>query len=107
MYHEPVNAEEIERQHYEAVQREVEINKIVNSVGELNQIFHDLDTLVNNQGELIDNIESNIYSALDNSRNAARELYKADRWDRKRRRCSYLVAIVGVFFLLIVMVILV
>lgn len=104
--HTPLNAEQIEAQHYEAIQREAEISKIVNSVGELNQIFHDMDTLVSSQGELIDNIENNIYSTLENTRMADRELRKADRWDRKRRRCScvLMVVVVIVMFILLALI---
>ncbi|KAG0681018.1 hypothetical protein C6P40_002846 [Pichia californica] len=104
--HTPLNAEQIEAQHYEAIQREAEINKIVNSVGELNQIFHDMDTLVNNQGELVDNIESNIYSTLENTRYADRELRKADSWDRKRRRfsCVLIVVVIIVMFILLALI---
>jgi syntaxin 7 len=101
--HTPINAEEIEIQEYEAMQREIEINKIVNSVGELNQIFHDMDALVLSQGEMIDNIENNIYNTLENTRLASRELRKADNWDKKRRRCSWILifaAVIGIFILL-------
>lgn len=104
--HTPLNAEQIEAQHYEAIQREAEISKIVNSVGELNQIFHDMNTLVSSQGELIDNIENNIYSTLENTRMADRQLRKADRWDRKRRRCScvLMVVVVIVMFILLALI---
>lgn len=101
--HTPLNAEQLESQHYEAIQRETEISRIVNSVGELNQIFHDLDTLVSGQGELLDNIENNIYSTLENTRYADRELRKADSWDRKRRRCSCVLVVVVVIVMLILL----
>lgn len=101
--HTPLNAEQVEAQHYEAIQREAEISRIVNSVGELNQIFHDLDTLVSGQGELLDNIENNIYSTLENTRYADRELRKADSWDRKRRRCSCVLIVVVIIVMLILL----
>lgn len=101
--HTPLNAEQLESQHYEAIQRETEISRIVNSVGELNQIFHDLDTLVSGQGELLDNIENNIYSTLENTRYADRELRKADNWDRKRRRCSCVLVVVVVIVMMILL----
>lgn len=104
--HTPLNAEQIESQHFEAIQREAEINKIVNSVGELNQIFHDMDTIVNSQGELIDNIENNIYSTLENTRYADRELRKADNWDRKRRKfsCVLIVIVIIIMFILLALI---
>ena len=101
----PLNAEELERQHMEAVQREAEISKIVHSVGELNSIFHDMDALVGVQGELVDNIEQNIYSTLDHTRGAAGALRKADRWDRRRRRCGCISAVVAVVVLVVLLAI--
>jgi t-SNARE complex subunit (syntaxin) len=101
----PLNAEELERQHMEAVQREAEISKIVHSVGELNSIFHDMDALVGAQGELVDNIEQNIYSTLDHTRGAAGALRKADRWDRRRRRCGCISAVVAVVVLVVLLAI--
>lgn len=104
--HTSLNAEELEQQHYEAVQREAEINKIVNSVGELNQIFHDMDQLVISQGEIVDNIENNIYSTLDNTRYADRELRKANNWDKRRRRYSCVLMVVAaiVIFILLALI---
>lgn len=99
----PVNAEAVEAQEQEALQREIEIDKIVNSVGELNQIFHDMDTLVLSQGEMVDNIESNIYNTLDNTRMASIQLHKANDWDRRRRRCSCLLMVVAVIGMLILL----
>lgn len=101
--HTPVDAEQVEAQEYEAMQREIEINKIVNSVGELNQIFHDMDTLVVSQGEMIDNIESNMYSTLENTRMASRQLTKADRWDKQRSRCSCVLMVVVVIAMFILL----
>lgn len=98
----PINAELIEQQEYESMQREIEINKIVNSVIELNSIFKDMNTLVASQGELVDNIESNIYSTVENTRMASRELNKADMWDRRRRRCNFILFVMLVIVIIII-----
>lgn len=94
---------DIENQAVEAIEREVEIDKIVNSVSELNDIFHDLNTLVIQQGEIVDHISNNIEITNDNNRNAARNLYSADKWDRRKQRCSLiLIVIVTILILLLI-----
>lgn len=98
----PMNAELIEQQEYESMQREIEINKIANSVIELNSIFKDMDKVVTNQGELVDNIENNIYNTVEHTRLANRELHKANMWDKKRRKCNFILFVIMIIVIIII-----
>jgi syntaxin 16 len=60
-------------------QREVEINNIVKSINELTAMFKDLQTLVVEQGTILDRIDYNIDNAHRGVIDANDELRKADK----------------------------
>lgn len=97
----PINEECIENQRNEAIQRGVEIDKIVNSVVELNEVFRDLDNLVIEQGEIVEHISNNIDYAVENTRGASRNLYQADKWDRRRNKCRFILIVIVVIIIMI------
>ncbi|KAG7770825.1 hypothetical protein KL931_001647 [Ogataea haglerorum] len=104
--YEPLNAEEVEYQRALIEERERDIQNISQGIEELNQIFHDLSNIVVEQGGLIDNIESNLYSTLHDTQRASKHLHKADRYQRnKRRLCFWLLVIVSVVFLFLVLIV--
>ncbi|KAG7895080.1 hypothetical protein KL925_001671 [Ogataea polymorpha] len=104
--YEPLNAEEVEYQRALIEERERDIENISQGIEELNQIFHDLSNIVVEQGGLIDNIESNLYSTLHDTQRASKHLHKADRYQRnKRRLCFWLLVIVSVVFLFLVLIV--
>ena len=105
MEYQPVNAEEVEYQQNMVQERERDIEQISHGVEELNEIFQDLSTIVTSQGEMVDNIETNIYSTLNDTRYASRHLKRADRYHRNRRKfCFWLlvIACVVLFFLILI-----
>ncbi|EPY49559.1 SNARE Pep12 [Schizosaccharomyces cryophilus OY26] len=82
-------------------ERQGEIDNITQGIGELNDIFRDLSTIVNEQGELVTNIEYNIGNTATNSKNASKQLQIANERSRKARKRSLcfliiLVAILGI-----------
>ncbi|KAG7886663.1 hypothetical protein KL938_000316 [Ogataea parapolymorpha] len=104
--YEPLNAEEVEYQRALIEERERDIENISQGIEELNQIFHDLSNIVVEQGGLIDNIESNLYSTLHDTQRASKHLHKADRYQRnKRKLCFWLSVIVSVIFLFLVLIV--
>ncbi|VEU23963.1 DEKNAAC105103 [Brettanomyces naardenensis] len=104
--YEPVNAEEIEYQRNLVEERERDIERISTGVNELNEIFQDLSSMVVSQGEIIDNIETNIYSTLHDTRMASKHLTRADRYDRNKRKfCFWLWVIVCVILFFMVLII--
>lgn len=65
-----------------ARERRDEIMRIEKGVIETNALFKDVQTLVSDQGELIDNIEANIQQSADNATEGAQSLQEAERLQR-------------------------
>ncbi|KAL4073306.1 t-SNARE [Scleroderma yunnanense] len=85
-------------------EREAEIQEIESGIHELSEIFRDLGTLVNQQGGMLDNIESNIYSVAADTHGATQELSVASEYQRKagrRAACLMLIIVVVVAIVLI------
>ncbi|KAF8421959.1 t-SNARE [Tirmania nivea] len=55
-------------------EREDDIRQIEQGISELNEIFRDLSTMVNEQGHIIESIEGNIQNTLTSTQDASREL---------------------------------
>lgn len=100
---EPINNEEFAYQANLIRQRDEEITNIEQGVTELNEIFKDLGSVVQQQGMLVDNIEANIYTTSDNTAMASRELNKAMRSQRNANKwCIYM--LIGLSFMLLILI---
>ncbi|KDQ11074.1 hypothetical protein BOTBODRAFT_35608 [Botryobasidium botryosum FD-172 SS1] len=77
-------------------EREREIREIETGIHELNEIFRDLGTLVVEQGDMLDNIESNVSSSAQHTSAAAGELTQAAEYQRSagRRACCLMIIMV-------------
>lgn len=85
-------------------EREAEIREIETGIHELQEIFRDLGTLVNQQGGMIDNIELNISSVEVDTGAASQQLTTAAIYQRKagkRAACLMLVLAVVVAVVLL------
>jgi len=67
-------------------QREEEIKAIETSILEVNEIFQDLAVIVHGQGQLIDNIETNVHNTLGQTEKTVEELTKASSSQQRSRR---------------------
>jgi len=67
--------------------REVGIDNIHRSVQELHEIFQDINALVAEQGDHIDNIQTNIEKANNHQARAVTELVSASRYQRRSKKC--------------------
>lgn len=97
--YEPVNAEELEQQALLVEEREREINQITRDTQEINDIFSNLQVIIQEQLLQIDNIEDNIMSYSADAQGASRELRRAERYQKRaggRMLCCLLI-LVGVF----------
>ncbi|CEP60689.1 SNAP receptor PEP12 LALA0_S01e16710g [Lachancea lanzarotensis] len=104
---EALNNEEFAYQQQLIQERDREISHIESGVSELNQIFHDLGNIVQQQGHLVDNIESNIYSVADSARSGARELTKAMNYQRgSSKRCLMILAVFSFLLIMFILVVL-
>ncbi|GJJ72809.1 hypothetical protein EMPS_05167 [Entomortierella parvispora] len=89
------------------VQREEEIREIEHGITELNEIFRDLGTMVNEQGSMLDSIENNVTSISMSTNAASEELTTAAIHQRNARKKScYLLLIVSVVAGIVVLAIL-
>ncbi|KAK9459690.1 t-SNARE [Lipomyces oligophaga] len=95
--------EEVDFQNSLIAEREIEIQGIEQGISELNEIFRDLGTMVNEQGVMIDNIESNITNVADSTQHASTELTKASQYQKSSRNKSCCLLLVLVVILAVVL----
>jgi len=90
-----------------ARERNREIKQIEQAVEEVAEIFQDLGAMVNEQGILVDNIESNISSAVEATSTGVVQLEGAEEYQIKaRKRCVCITVIVVIAVAVIIVVIL-
>ncbi|KAI0785135.1 t-SNARE [Abortiporus biennis] len=88
-------------------EREAEIRDIETGIHELHEIFRDLGTLVQEQGGMLDNIESNIDSIAVDTSGAAEELTTAHEYQRRAgRRAACLLLVLGVVVAVVLLAVL-
>jgi len=83
-------------------ERNRDIKKIESSVLEVNEIFRDLSHLVVEQGQMIDNIESNVEESVDYTNQGVVEVVKANEYQKSARTKMCFVLL---FFVVIVAVV--
>ena len=60
-------------------QRDLEINSLVKSITELSVVFKEISILVNEQGTILDRIDYNIESTIENTKQAIKHLLKTEK----------------------------
>lgn len=103
--YEPINAEELEQQTLLVQEREREIQQIQQDTQEINDIFSNLSTIINEQQFQIDSIENNVFSYSSNARQADSELRRASRYQKRsngRLLCCLLILIGILSFIILV-----
>lgn len=94
-----LNAEELK-------ERDESVRKLESDIVEVNQIFKDLATMIHNQGEAVDSIESSIFRATEEVSRGAQEIARARNYqDRSRRKKFYLAMIFVVILLIFISII--
>lgn len=90
-----------------AQEREKEVNAIVKSIMDLNEIFKDLGQMVADQGTVLDRIDYNIEQTSIQVQQGCSQLKKADAYQRKNRKMIAIIilaASVIVLFLILIVV---
>ena len=87
-------------------ERDQAITEITGQIGEVHQIFQDLAVLVHDQGEMIDDIESNITRAATQTQDAHVQIVRAERSQRKARNtwCFLMMLTAGVVAVLLLII---
>mmetsp|Transcript_15200 Transcript_15200/g.25871 ORF Transcript_15200/g.25871 Transcript_15200/m.25871 type:complete len:272 (-) Transcript_15200:183-998(-) len=85
------------------LEREAGIEQIHRNVQDLAEIFQDIHSLVSEQGDHIDNIQTNIEAANNHQTRAVKELVSASRHQRRSKKlmCCSIVMVVLVTIILI------
>lgn len=83
-------------------ERSQQINRIHSAVQEVNAIFHQLGSLVNEQGEQVDTIDGNIGNFSSNMQKASDQLNRAEEHQRKRNKCGLVTLVVMIVVVLVV-----
>lgn len=89
-----------------AQEREQEVNAIVKSIVDLNEIFKDLSQMVTDQGTVLDRIDYNIEQTQISVYEGFKQLQKADAYQRKNRKmCAILVLAATTILLIFILII--
>ena len=87
-------------------ERDQAITEITGQIGEVHQIFQDLAVLVHDQGEMLDDIESNLTRAATQTQDAHVQIVRAERSQRRARNtwCFLLMLTAGVVGVLLLII---
>ncbi|CDF91533.1 ZYBA0S12-01068g1_1 [Zygosaccharomyces bailii CLIB 213] len=83
-------------------ERSQQVTRIHSAVQEVNAIFHQLGSLVDQQGDQVDEVDANIGQLASNMQKANDQLNRADQHQRKKNRCGLMALVVMVVAVLIV-----
>lgn len=86
-------------------QREKEITTIAQGILELSAIFKDLQTMVIDQGTILDRIDYNIETTHTNVKSADKELLTATHYQKRTQKCKIILLLTLIVFGLLIIVI--
>ncbi len=96
--------DEVDFQENLIIEREGEIRQIEQSVGELNELFRDVATIVREQGDQLDVIDVNVENTLTDTRGADTELRSASRYQKAaRNKACCLLLIMGIVLIIVIL----
>lgn len=87
--------------------REERIRQLESDILDVNEIFKDLATMVNEQGETIDSIEGNVDKAYTNVETGTSQLAKAAEYQKKSRKKMCILLVILVIIAAVVTIIIV
>jgi len=88
-------------------ERDTQIKTIQGQMVQVNEIFRDLAKLVEDQGEMIDNIQTNIVSASQNVESGLKEVKEADKSQQSSRKKLCILAIIVTVIVAVVVIVVV
>lgn len=88
-----------------AEHREHEVTKVVKSIVDLNEIFKDLATMVQEQGTILDRIDYNVEQTQTQVGEGLKQLRQAEVYHRKNRKMVCILVLASVTLLLLVLLI--
>ncbi|XP_068625002.1 syntaxin-16 [Battus philenor] len=98
----------IQEENTQAVaEREEEVNKIVRSIVDLNDIFKDLAHMVHEQGTVLDRIDYNIEQTQVQVHEGYKQLQKAERYQRNNRKMHCILILAVTLIIMVILLIIV
>lgn len=88
-----------------AEHREQEVTKIVKSIVDLNDIFKDLASMVQEQGTILDRIDYNVEQTQTRVTEGYKQLQKAEMYQRKNRKMYCIMVLAGVTLFMLILLI--
>lgn len=88
-----------------AISRDQEVGKIVTSIHDLNDIFKDLNQLVQHQGTILDRIDYSIEQTQSRVVEGVQQLHRAEMYQRKNRKMCIIMSLASVTFLMLILLI--
>lgn len=87
-------------------EREEEIQKVVQSITDLSEIFRDLSSIVVEQGTVLDRIDYNVENAVTKTDDGLKQLRKAEEYQKKNKKLYiiFVLAVITVIMLIILIV---
>ena len=85
--------------------RDNELNQLLNSVNDLAQIFKDMQTLVMEQGSILDRIDYNIDIASTNVTRGKKSIVKANEYQKKNCFRNVIIVLIVCIFIEAIMII--
>jgi len=95
----------LEEDNVALVEREREVQQIVKSIVDLNSIFRDLATMVQEQSGVVDRIDYNVENTHVKVEEGVKHLQKAANYQRRNRKCVCVVSTVMITFLVIILLV--
>lgn len=88
-----------------ATSRDEEVGKIVTSIHDLNDIFKDLNQLVQHQGTILDRIDYSIEQTQSRVVEGVQQLQRAEMYQRKNRKICVIISLASITFLMLILLI--
>lgn len=89
----------------QAVHREQEVTKVVKSIVDLNEIFKELSTMVQEQGTVLDRIDYNVEQTQTTVGEGLKQLRQAEVYHRKNRKMFCILVLASVTMAMLVLLI--
>lgn len=86
------------------LQREQEISKLAMGVLEVSSIFREMELLIIDQGTILDRIDYNLASAVEDLKGADKELVKGSLYQKRTQKCKIIFLLTLIVFALLMVV---
>ena len=93
----------VEENNVQVRQREKEINKLVQSITDINLIFKELAGMVAEQGTVLDRIDYNIEMSASSVEVGLQELHKTEKYQKKNRKMMVIFVLTVIIIVLLIL----